>query len=411
MLWLRLAVCALLAAAAAARAEGPLHYVRAALEFNADIVAADENLVAAREGVNIARGALLPQIKGSASSRLDQPEGNPGHRLNYSATLTQQLFNLAATSRHKQAQASALSAELRTAGIRQNIILQVYRTYMSAVLSRESLAIIARNKRTLNLQLALAQSSYEFGRSTLVELLSVRASIIALEADRAAEIRLLETARRDLERLTGLRPGRLTGLSGKPPAPEEGIDFWVRKASNTPLVRAAAADLRAQQLSTDALRGALLPTARFSASADRYEEKFLIALEVPLFSSGAASAAKRQSLAQEGALRAAHLSVLRQARLVAASAYLAISEKTEAIHSLEAAVLTLRRRLEAAEALAEAGSGALNEVLNAAKELAAMELSLLSAHHARLLSLLELNAATGTLTPEHALTYEHLFIN
>ena len=386
------------------RAEGPLPYLRNALSFNAELVQARETMVAANEGIALASAVLLPQAQGFVSI-----PPNPRNSSPYRLRLTQTLFNISQFKARDRAKILQVSAEQRLNEVRQRLLLQIYQVFLEAMEAEGSLAIIAWRKATLQQQEVVAENSYELGQSTLVDLLRVRSDVGALAATEATARRQHESAKRNLERLTGLRPTKLPELRGTPLAPTGSIEEWVLKAGNSASVLVAESNLRSQQINSAMLLSRLLPSAELVTHADRDGSRVAAEIMIPLFSSGGSLAKLRQSQALERSFGAAYDRALRLARQEAAQAYLVVIEQFERIHALEASSGTRRQQLQAAEDLVELGASGINEVLRATEDLATVEIALLAARHSLLLSVLKLESAAGILTLESAATHEHLF--
>ncbi len=411
------AACACCLALQAA-AISPGDFVRAALAHSTEYETAQAQLEAAKQGKLVARSALLPQLRGSAGRRLIPRESEPrgggppeANKFQLAASLTQTLFSLEQSRTLEQAGLLEEAAEHQLRAIGQQIVIGAYRAYLNAALAKASLHALAERQLTVEQQLLIAESNFEFGRgdTTLVDELSVRAQLAEIDAERAEAERQLEAAMLVLAQLAGTRPGRLEELSGSIPN-LEGEDWPERAVAAGLEVRASEASLRAQIVGEEVQRAAILPTAELSATySAREDETIDLNFSIPLYSSGGATAAALRASAQTRSSSLALEAARRQARLDADDALLQIRTQDERIRLLIKTRDAQLARLAAATELSAEGVGIAFQVIDAAADVAAAEVAIVAARHDKLAAVLALRASVGELDVAAAAAYDTLF--
>ena len=411
------AAAGLMASPAAAITPG--EFARAALAHSTDYRSAQAQFEGAGLGVDVARAALLPQIRGQANRQLvpkqTMPRNGPAEesRTEISAALTQTLVNINQTRTFAQArhleQAAAYELEL----ISQQVLLAAYNAYLDALLAKANLRALEKRKQIVGQQLLIAESSFEFGSAdtTLMDELAVRAQLAEIDAEAAVAEQRLEASMLVLESMIGRRPGRLHELQEE--APLESRRDWLALAQTDALaVRASQASLDAALAAEDAVFALALPSASLAASAFNHgEETVGLRIDFPLFSSGGASAGAQRAAAQARAAGLRLEGARRQARLEIADALVRAETQQKRIRLLIATLQAQQRRLEATEVLSESGKGVTFQVIDAASDLAAAEVALVAARHSKLLAVLSLNAAIGKLDEVMTAAYDTLFAN
>ena len=390
----------------------PLTYLRAALDHSSEYQQAQTNLEIATESINVARAALLPQVRSGFNYRLDRPPamGGSPDRLNGQITASQELFNLVSSANVEIADLQFAVTKLRIEETRQRILLVTYRAYLQAALAHENLTLLDRRRATLVEQLKIATNSLEVGQANRVQLLNVQAQLAALAVERISAKHALTSAFNNLENLTGRPATDILALARPPTIPLGSPDWWRTQAANSPTIAAAAVDIQVQQATTRQLIGQALPSLIFEGVADQdLDTTYSLNLSIPIFSSGGATAAKRRSQLQEQGLQAARQALLDARELEVTEAYRSYIEHRAREVALQASVAVERERLALAQASVELSSGILADALNAATDLAAAELMLAQARHAQMESWLTLLAATGGLTVQAAQELEELF--
>ena len=406
-------------AAHSAAAVSPGEFVRAALAHSTEYQSAQASMEAAGFGVDIARAALLPQLRAAASRQLvpnrTKPRDDSAERneTEFSATLSQTLLDMNQFSTFTQAKHLKQAAGYQLRQIEQQVILSAYTEYLKALLAKANLSALQKRKQTIGQQLMMTEVNFELGaaETTLMDELTVRAQLAVIDAEQAETERRLEAAMLVLENMIGQRPARLHELAGEAQLDSEAN--WQQEAQDSSLaVLAGQESLQAALAAEDAIFALSLPKASLAASAFNHgEETVGIRIEFPLFSSGGASAGISRAQAQSRSAMLKLESARRDAKLAAADALVRIETQQQRIKLLAVTRQAQERRLEATTVLSESGKGVAFQVIDAASDLAEAEVALVAARHAKLLAVLSLKAAIGRLDAAAAASYDVLFAN
>ncbi|MHB0948987.1 MAG: efflux transporter outer membrane subunit [Gemmatimonadaceae bacterium] len=174
------------------------------LDARPDIVAAEEELRAARANIGVARAAFFPSIAltgtdGFASNALDGLFGGNGNRWSFGPSLNLPLFD----GGRRRGQLAAATARERVAVANyERAVQQAFREVADALAGRRYLAEqVAAQERATESQrqiAGLARARYEEGVARYLEVLDAERNLFA------AEQALLQLQRRDAENLVAL---------------------------------------------------------------------------------------------------------------------------------------------------------------------------------------------------------------
>ena len=396
----------------------PLSYLQAALDHSPEQRRAEIGIEVAEKAIEVAKARRNPQARGSASFRLDKPEAQEQdrapERLNAQVVIDKQLFNLESEAGLALAQTQLEIARVGAEDSRQQVLLATYRAYLATALAAENLLLLDRRRDTLEEQLNVAESGFEVGKSTRLQVLNVLAEIAALDADKVSAENALVSAGDRLESVSGMSPDDILRLVRAPEAQGD-IETWKLRVAGSPTARAASLAVQAQEEATRQIIASALPSLLAAGTASRdafgkgFDTTFSLQLSVPIYSSGGATAAKRSSELLEESMQAAYESLIDQVELAASQAFRDLHQNKARTRALLTSVDVGRERLELAQASIELEAGILADALNAATDLAAAELQLAQARHGQMEAYLSLLSATGGLDLQAAATLEALF--
>ena len=131
---------------------------------------------------------------------------------NYTVTLTQPVFNLAALEAFKQGDLNTKIADMNFFQAQQDLILRVSQAYFDALTSQDNVELYRNKKTLIKQQLEVAQAKFDAGLATIVDVNTAQASYdLATSQEIAAQADLV-VKRGVLEQLVGHPVGLLRPL-------------------------------------------------------------------------------------------------------------------------------------------------------------------------------------------------------
>jgi len=322
----------LLSAAAGAQVTGaPLSLPEAydaALRYDAQYLIAVKELEAARQGVPLARAALLPQVGFSASVSKVTGEREFGNALNQSVrvpldyeapqfalSLRTPLFNYEAMNRLRQASSLGEGAESLMAARHMDLVNRLTTAYLGVLVQHEVVLLAGEDVRSLRVQAETSRQRYMRGEGTIQEATAAEAAAELAKTRLARAQDDLAIARQGLQRITGLEtvalravPGDFAGLA----LPLPTLQAWMDQTlQNNPLLRFRSFNLDAARHGIERQRAGHYPRLDLVASVSRSQNESVstlnqttqqrsigLQLSVPLYSGGSVEAGLAQSVAE-----------------------------------------------------------------------------------------------------------------
>ena len=394
----------------------PYDYLLATLANNDEYQAALTSIEIMDKSVNVASSALLPQVRGSLSYRLNnitdnrERNGQNQDRDNAQLSVTQQIFDPGSKAEVTVAEFQLELVRQQAKLVRQQALLATYQAYLEASLAQERLELLKRQRNNLFEQRNVATSRFEVGQATLLPVLNVKAELANLLADQLTASNDLTIALDNLHHLTGGSDTQILPLRDLPPLPDMPLEGWLAQAENAPMVRINASRIDIQLAVEDQLLATILPTVSAIGNTDlKGTERIGLEMSVPIFSSGGATAGIERARLQTRGLTQTQESLQGEAQLAVNSAWRNLNVQVLRRDALTASVDAERERLNLALASVELEAGVLADALDAAATLAAAELQLAQARHSQLTAWLNLLAATGNLSLNQLQQLEGLF--
>ena len=300
----------------------------AAVRHDAQYQIATKELEAVRQGVPLARAALLPQVSLNASTAKVVGGREFGNSLNQSVevpldyespqaslNLRAPLFNYEALSRLRQATSVADGAEALLAARHIDLVNRLTAAYLEVLIQHEVLALAAEDLRSLQAQAERARRRFTLGEGTVQE---ATAAESAAELARNRLVRIQDDvviARRALQRITGLdatalraAPADFAGLSLPLPTLQAWIDQTLQ---NSPLLRFRRLSVDAASFGIERQRAGHYPRLDLVAGMARAQSESVatlnqttqqrsigVQLAVPIYSGGSVEAGIAQSTAE-----------------------------------------------------------------------------------------------------------------
>ena len=406
------------------------------------LAAAEANSLAVREGVVIARSALLPQVSGSGSlnnsdgtsfssrpERLDDGSfvsrqsnvASDGRSRTYSVTLNQSIYEHANYTRLRASRARAERALADYDAARQGLMLRVSEAYFDALTAIDSLAFSRAEQRAVKRQLDQAEQRFEVGLTAITDVHEARARYDGSRASAIAASNALDDRRELLAEITGRYMENLRGLGTtlQPELPEPAnAGKWVDVGLQaSPTLRSSELALLAATHDVDTARAGHLP--RLSASISRSDTNSWgdssnngfsvhtssggndtaigLQLTVPIFSGFATQAGVRQAIYSRDALEDRYEQDRRAVTRQVRNAYRALEAGISEIAAREQALVSARSALEATEAGFEVGTRTIVDVLLSQQQLFQAQRDYSQARHNFLVNGLRLKSAAGDI--------------
>ena len=131
---------------------------------------------------------------------------------NYTVTLTQPVFNVAALEAFKQGDLNTKIADMNFFQAQQDLILRVSQAYFDALTSQDNVALYRNKKDLIKQQLDIAQAKFDAGLATIVDVNTAQASYDLTTSQEIAAQADLVVKKGVLEQLVGHPVGPLKPL-------------------------------------------------------------------------------------------------------------------------------------------------------------------------------------------------------
>lgn len=131
---------------------------------------------------------------------------------NYTVTLTQPVFNMAALEAFKQGDLNTKIADMRFYLAQQDLILRVSQAYFDALTSQDNVELFRNKKSLIKQQLEIAQAKFDAGLATIVDVNTAQAGLDLANSQEIAAQADLVVKRGVLEQLAGRPVGPLKPL-------------------------------------------------------------------------------------------------------------------------------------------------------------------------------------------------------
>jgi len=390
-----------------------------------------------RENKNIARSALLPQIRLNAQRSegdiSDDKAAPPADEYDIDTdrvdiTASQTLFNLEDWHNYRSGKQIANQAEAQFRSDQQELIVRVVGTYTDVLATIDNYNTAKAEEAAFARQLDQTRQRFDVGLVAITDVLESQASfddavVNVLNARGAVGI-----AFEALETIAGTPINSIAPLSDdyliKNPEPLQ-REEWVNKAM------AQNAELKASEFAKEAAlqnakakRAIHLPTVTatyqhvtddlttdpgFGLDSNREGDSVAINLSMPLFAGGGISATRRQAWEQYNAANEQYIFAQRTTTQAARSSHLAVVTGVARVNAQKQALLSAQSALDATNAGYEAGTRNIVDVLNAERASYNAQRLLYAARYQFINDRLRLEKISGDLTPA-AIEYSSQFV-
>lgn len=421
----RAALAAALFAAGGAQAMTFAEVVVAARANDPVYRAAGHELESQRQGVPIARSALLPQVAANFSrsdvtgsrqfyNSLDQEvKVQVGYASPQSSLqMRMPLFNREASVRHDQAKAQVEMAEYVYRGRSLDLIDRAGTAYLQVLLSEDTRLLAEQQLAAAQGQLTRAAQRFKRGEGTRTEEALAQANVDL------AKVRLIEfsdqliVARRNLKRIIGTEPPPLNQLATDYMPLEmvpSGLGDWLEIAvRNSPAIQARQQGMLVAQLNISRQSAGHYPRIDMVASISRNENDSInnlgqtsvlkslgFQVNVPIYSGGLVDASVKQALAERAKAEAELKAERENIEIEVQRNHQAVANGAARVAAYRQAVLSSEVAYQGSVRSQEAGLGTIGDVLDAQSRLYSARRDLAQARYDYLLARMRLMTQAG----------------
>ena len=333
----------------------------------------------------------------------------------YSLTVTQPLFRLAAWERLSQAEAAEKQALAQRIAAEQALMVRVASAYLGVLAAQDNLTFASSERVSIGQQLQLAKERVARGLATLVNLNDAQSRYATSEAQEVDAKNTLDDAHQAMREIIGKLPGTYRAVRDEIPiaSPEPNdVDKWLEAAvrQNPGLeARRFASEVALQEMRKQ--RAGYAPTVDlvgsyinrkqggtlFGGGSHVETSDLSVKLNVPIYEGGLTTAATEEAaLRHSKALQeveAEQRAVDRQTR----AAYLGVVGAVSRVQALEKGVVAQVSALKGKQESYRAGLLTLIAVLDAERDLYFVRRDYAKARYDYLLNRLKLKQSTGSL--------------
>ncbi|MBS0325869.1 MAG: TolC family outer membrane protein [Proteobacteria bacterium] len=416
------------AAAVAARAEDLLQVYQEAMRNDPALAAARATYEATLEAVPQARSALLPNVNLEAQTNVNRYDASvfTDPRVNIdrnywfgglTVSAAQPLYRYANRVALSEAEKQAAQADYTLKSAQQDLILRVANAYFDILLAQFNVELAESQKAAVSEQLAQAKRNFEVGVATITDTNEAQAAFDQIAAQEITSRNDLENKRTALRAIIGHTPPELKrlGSSFEPTLPQpDSLDYWVQRALTDNLaVKVAQYNSDIAGLEVERQRAARLPTldlvgsvsaqasngtVQLGVRSNSEQSMIGLALNVPLYTGGFIDSKVRQAVAlQENARHNLELA-RRNALSGAQTGFTSVTSAAASVTAFKQALKSAQVAYQSNKTGQEVGVRTNLDVLNTQQQVFQTQRDLAQAYFNYLLGVLQLKAATGTLS-------------
>ena len=399
--------------------------------YDATLSAALANYMAAEETYPQSRAAMLPDIRANAyyrdsSTKIEKsstiPDGTTDYSADgYSLTLNQPIFNKTLWDNMDQSKALVAKAAADYEVAKQDLIIRVAKAYFNVLGAQDNLAFTRAEKDAISRQLEQSKERFNVGLIAITDVQESQASYDTAVANEIVAKNDLANSIEALRVLIGNQVSDIAPLAEEFPllAPDpEDINEWQNRALQQNIgLRSSKYALDAAREAYNSSKGGHYPTLTFSAAYsfdssdgnaysiiggnDQTDTHLMLNLDVPIYQGGGTSSKVRQSASLVSAAQASVDQQMRNTIQEVRTAYLGVTASISSVKAFKQALISAKTSVEATEAGFEAGTRTSVDVLLVQGRQYESERNYARARYNYLLTLLELQRATGSLSREN----------
>lgn len=426
-----------------ASADDLLSVYQQATRNDATVLKAQAQFNASKEDIIQARSVLLPQINASASYSSSERESQQSQRdgatfltyditsnsdvTSFGASLNMELYHHDTWLRMDNAKKSAHRSDLSYQSAKQSLIVRVTKAYFDLLTAKDDLEFAKAEKAAISRQLEQTKQRFSVGLTAITDVHEAQAQYDnAVTSEIRAENNIFTTEEAvrvitnalprnvsvlNTERFSATRPMPDSANEWQSLAEAKNLNLLVAKvgvdiakeniniaqAGHYPTIDLNGSWGTSKSKSSYTLSGSTID----SPETPYFDNKSIgISLSVPIYSGGATSSVVRKTqqnyvIASQD-LSLTHRDTVRTVR----NAYNTVIAGVSAIKSLDQAVLSAEKALEATEAGFEVGTRTIVDVLNSTRNLFNAKRNLSSTRYGYIQNILSLKNAAGTITEQ-----------
>ena len=401
----------------ASAASSLLDLYNLAVNYDAEIAAAQADFDAASANISLARSNVRPQA--SIGYRASYNDVNSDQNSNYidhgpTLSLRQTIFNATHLATIDQAKATVKQAEAQLEAQKQNLMLRVAQAYFDVLRAKADQLFSRSELEAIGRQKEQNERRFEVGLVAITDVKDAQAQFDLATAQEIAAANRLAAANEALLLITGANETQLAELRDDAPllrpSPED-INQWIDLAleQNLQLV-AAEMSLRAADAELDQGRANRYPTldlvglatsndTSHNSRQDIDSGELRLELNMPLLTGGRTSAQIRQASAKR---RSAEHQLELQRRLTiqdTKNSYRNVIADISRVGALKQALISTQKSLEAQEAGFAEGLLTSLEVLRSLRDTFRAQSDYSAARYEYIINTLNLKRAAGLLQP------------
>ena len=373
---------------------------------------------------------------------------------NYTVTLTQPVFNVAALEAFKQGDLNTKIADMNFFQAQQDLILRVSQAYFDALTSQDNVALYRNKKDLIKQQLDIAQAKFDAGLATIVDVNTAQASYDLTTSQEIAAQADLVVKKGVLEQLVGhpvgpLKPlvkaAKIDGVLKDPRSkskenksaplvdsvnpilpPGQTLDDWINQteaanfkvlASQLSVTLSESTYRAAQALNYPSIN--LVGTSGYNTSngtpnnyspsqTNVYNNTLALQMTIPLVSGGFNSSVIRQNAALVDTAKANYDNARRTAAQNTRAAFTGFYGGLASVKAYEAAERSSESAVESSRLGFQVGTLINIDVLIAVDTLFTTRSLLQQARYSTVLNALKLKASASTLSDEDLIAINSL---
>lgn len=337
-----------------------------------------------------------------------------GTSRSYGVQVTQPLFRGFRTlAETEAAENQVLSGRAKLEDAEQQLFLDTAKAFLDLIRDQAVLASNRDNERVLEKKLDETRTRAEFGDLTQTDVRQAESRIARAHVARYQAETAVSADRSNYMRLVGKAPEKLDRPDLAFVPPKEHEDILHQAEAHNPKVIAARFGIDEAKAEVDFNKGSLLPEINLvgnhsqnwrqgiSTPGQQDSSQVMIQATMPLYRSGADYARSRAAEQTVTQRRMAFDEARHQARETASNALQAYLSATAAVEADKDEIRAATQALEGVREESKVGTRTTLDVLNAEQELLDAKTDQAKAQHDRDLAVLQIKAATGTLTADN----------
>lgn len=393
---------------------------RAAQQHSADFQAAYYQRNATLAQQRQAKAALLPHVAANASYQRQPPSiSSTRETQGWNVQLSQTLFDAGKFAQYRQSKFNSQAAERRFDAAREDLLLKVAESYFNVLLSRETVAAHAAEKKAYAQQAKQARALFDKGAATALDIHEAKAGYDNALAQEIAALADQQVQENQLNDYTGLDSKKIEAIDTAnlitrylPKLERHSLDKWQQIAlANNHEYQTQKFALKSSEQVFQAAKNSRYPTLSahlgyqnnlYTSSAQnndyRYRGKGMSAsvqLSMPLYTGGELSGKIREAQAQYGVADAQLTATERRIKLAVRQAYTEGGAARYQIMAQERVLESSRLKLKSTETGQRYGIRNRLEVIQARQEVAQAEQKLAQARYKFMLAYLRLVKESG----------------